>query len=134
MRPKLVGISGPFRGISVGLEDPELSIGRDAANSLSINDPALSRRHCAISTDGAMFRVRDLASRNGTLVNGIPIQQSELRHGDQICVGDSVLVILFNEDEAHHIQKSPVELSETAQMSTPPVLLRPEESMYLQPE
>src|SRR5581483_4108525 len=134
MIPKLVGVSGPFRGITVALEGPELSIGRDRSNDLSTNDPALSRRQCTIASDGDSFRLRDLGSRNGTLVNGIPVEQYELHHGDQICVGDSVLVLLLDEDSAHHLERSPVELSETAQLGGPPVFLRPEQAIYLQSE
>jgi len=77
--PRLLGISGPLKGAAFPLAEGEVSVGRDSSNQLWVADPALSRRHCLLVQDGGQFSIRDLGSRNGTLVNGVPvIEQSKM--------------------------------------------------------
>jgi transcriptional regulator with GAF, ATPase, and Fis domain len=130
MAPRLLGISGPLKGTTFALSDGEVSIGRDSSNHLWTVDPALSRRHCAVVGGAGRFTIRDLGSHNGTLINGLPIEQQQLRDQDQISVGESVLVFVVGEPVAQH-ERSPVEFAETAEMATKPVLLRQEDSLYL---
>jgi len=128
---KLIGISGPLRGVTIPLSR-ELSIGREASNQLWTCDPALSRRHCQIDPEAGSFAIRDLGSRNGTLVNGVPVQQRQmLQHRDEICVGDSVLLFLAQEPTSAP-ESSAVELTETVELAGDTILLREQESLYLQ--
>jgi len=133
MSPRLLGIGGPLKGTAFPLPAGEMSIGRDSSNQLWVIDPALSRRHCLVIADGERFSIRDLGSRNGTLVNGVPVEQQQIRHGDQIYIGDSVLVFLLEEGPSH-FDRNPVEFSETKEFDGPAVLLRAEDSVYLQPD
>jgi len=71
--PRLVGIGGPLKGTAFSLPSGEVSIGRDSSNHLWAPDPALSRRHCLLVASDDQVSIRDLGSRNGTLVNGVPI-------------------------------------------------------------
>ena len=73
MNPKVVGVSGPLQGKTLVLSQGEFSIGRDPSNSLWIADPALSRKHCLLVRKDDEIILRDLESRNGTLVNGAPV-------------------------------------------------------------
>ena len=100
--PRLVGIGGPLKGTAFSLPAGEVSIGRDSSNHLWAPDPALSRRHCLLVASDEEVSIRDLGSRNGTLVNGVPVEQQQMRHGDQIYIGDSILLFLLNPDDAHH--------------------------------
>ena len=98
MNHRLLGIGGPLKGTEYPLDGREVSIGRDSSNQLCVADAALSRRHCVVIAEGEKFSIRDLGSRNGTLVNGVPVEtQREIRPGDQIYIGDSVLVFLLEE-------------------------------------
>ena len=115
------------------MPDGEISIGRDSSNQLWVADPALSRRHCQVTGDSDGFSIRDLGSRNGTLVNGVPVEQQQIQHGDQICIGDSVLVLLLEEGYSH-FDRNPVEFADTSIFEGSPVLLRPEDSVYLRPD
>ncbi|HKD02573.1 MAG TPA: sigma 54-interacting transcriptional regulator, partial [Terriglobales bacterium] len=133
MNPRVVGIAGPFQGTTIALSDAEVTIGRDPANQVCISDRALSRRHCVIASNGEQFTIRDLRSRNGTLLNGMPVEEQSLRHGDQICVGESVMVFLVHADESH-LERSQVVFADTTELGSDPLLLRPEDSVYLQPE
>jgi Nif-specific regulatory protein len=131
--PRLLGIGGPLKGTAFPLPDGEVSIGRDSSNQLWVADPALSRRHCLVMATDSQFSIRDLGSRNGTLVNGVPVEQQHIRHGDQICIGDSVLVLLLEEGSSH-FDRNPVEFADTSGFEGAPVLLRPEDSVFLRPD
>ena len=132
-RPRLVGISGPLKGQKFQLLADEVSIGRDASNDLWAFDPALSRRHCLIERKEEGFLIRDLDSHNGTSVNGVRTATRELQHRDQLTVGDSVLVFLVGEG-GDHPENTPVELTETTELTLKSVLLPQEDAIYLQPE
>ena len=129
MSPRLLGIAGPFQDTAVALSEKEISIGRDSSNDFWVPDRALSRRHCLLVNQSEQFILRDLGSKNGTLVNGVPVTEQVLRDGDQITIGDSVFVFQGKPAEVH-LEKSPVEFSETGKIEYQ-VLLRPEDSVYL---
>lgn len=132
MNPRLVSIAGPLKDSSFALPTGELSVGRDAANVLAISDPSVSRRHCVVKREGNDFKIRDLESRNGTLVNGNPIQEQVLHHGDQISVGDSLFVFLVQETEEGALP-SQVEFEEGSPAHST-VRLKPADVLYLQPD
>jgi Nif-specific regulatory protein len=124
MNHTLTGISGPLQDATFSLNSAELSIGRDPANGVSSQDPALSRHHCLIKRNGQEFIIRDLGSRNGTTVNGIAVHDElQLRHGDQVSVGGSVLMFLVEEYEEARPANA-VDFTETQVLGTHPVLVR----------
>ena len=82
MSPRLLGVAGPFQDTAVALSEKEVSIGRDSSNDLWVADRALSRRHCLLVNQSEQFILRDLGSKNGTLVNGVPVTEQVLRDGD----------------------------------------------------
>jgi transcriptional regulator with GAF, ATPase, and Fis domain len=132
VNPRLVAIAGPLKDSVFALPQGELSIGRDSANVLSVPDPSVSRRHCVVSRSSDKFQVRDLDSRNGTLVNGSPVQENQIHHGDQISVGDSVFVFLLHEgDEA--LLPGQVEFEDNALVRST-IRLQPADVLYLQPD
>ena len=94
MTAKLVILAGPRCGETVSIETSETTIGRDARNHLNIPDHLMSRRHCVVERSDAQCTLRDLGSANGTYVNGMPVRERTLAHGDRIRVGDSVLMFL----------------------------------------
>jgi pSer/pThr/pTyr-binding forkhead associated (FHA) protein len=68
-----------------------LLVGRDPRCDIVLRDVTVSRRHARlICRDGAWI-VQDLGSTNGTAVNGVAVGRCELRPGDRLCVGDTVL-------------------------------------------
>jgi Nif-specific regulatory protein len=133
MDPRVVGIAGPLKGTNFILSSGEVSIGRESSNHLWVPDPALSRRHCVITGAGDQFTIRDLGSRNGTRVNGVSIEQHELRHQDYINVGDSMLVFLLR-DDAVMAERNPVQLEDTTEQEGAISWLRPEHVLYLHPQ
>jgi signal transduction histidine kinase len=73
----------------VELEGNSVTLGRGADNQLSFpEDPGLSRHHLAVEKVNARWRVRDLRSKNGTVVNGRRLTEPlELQPGDRIAAG-----------------------------------------------
>jgi sigma-B regulation protein RsbU (phosphoserine phosphatase) len=77
------------------LRGDSLVVGRALDADLTIADPFLSRRHSRLFRSGAEVRIEDLGSRNGTLVNGQPIQEpTVVRPGDVIRISNSAITIL----------------------------------------
>jgi len=89
---KLQVIRGPLRKSEFPLHS-SVSIGRDAACTVCLDDSAVSLRHCLIEYAAGRLLLKDLDSRSGTFVNGIPVAQRELKAGDELAVGDSVFLV-----------------------------------------
>jgi two-component system response regulator HydG len=121
--PSLIGIGGPVEGGTFALAGEEISIGRDHTNALAINDRSVSRRHCSIRKLAAgRFEIRDLGSRNGTAVNGLPVTARVLGDGDEIRAGDCYFRFRLVGSSARESQ-APVRLDEAA-LETRTVLLQ----------
>ena len=73
--------------------DGPVVVGRDPSCSIPLQDLGVSRRHAMISpTSTGEFVLKDLASTNGTRVNGMSVaQECVLRDGEKIIVGGTVL-------------------------------------------
>ncbi len=99
MCTKLVVLTGPRCGEALPLDAAPMTIGRDSNSHLSIPDRLLSRRHCTVEAVDGRYTLRDLGSSNGTYVNGMPVRERVLEHGDRIRAGDSVLLFLSAEDD-----------------------------------
>lgn len=90
--PKELGMlvvrSGPRTGQSFSLQE-ETNIGRDAQrNEISLDDPGMSRENSRIKLENGVFVIYDLASTNGTFVNGQKILKQPLSNGDEIKIGE----------------------------------------------
>jgi len=64
-----------------------LTIGRRPYNDIALDDLTVSGEHALLRTRGAESVVHDLESRNGTLVNGMPVDKRVLCDGDVIDIG-----------------------------------------------
>ena len=108
----------------VALEAGRLTLGADPANDLPLPaDPTLARLHAVLERYGAGWCVRDLDSRNGTLVNGQRIwRERPLRSGDELWVGATRLV--YRSDQ-------PTSGQATQASEPPPQLTRREREVLL---
>ena len=134
VNPRLVVISGPLKESTFVLPADELSLGRDPSNGLPINDPSVSRRHCIIRRAGSSFRIQDLDSRNGTLVNGEAVTERCLYHQDRISVGDSIFLFLTEEDSEQGVRPSRVVEFDDEKPTHETAQIRPQDVLYLQPD
>jgi pSer/pThr/pTyr-binding forkhead associated (FHA) protein len=86
-------LNGPYRGREKTLATKALTIGRDAEAGIQIIDRSASRFHAEVFPVGGMYFVRDLDSKNGSLVNDEKITDEELlREGDIIKIGSTELI------------------------------------------
>ena len=132
MRPRLLVIAGPAKDSTIPLPEGEATIGRDPTSAVSVADPSVSRKHCVLRREDSRFQIKDLESRNGTLVNGVAIKEHWLRHGDEIATGDSVFLFLLEEDERAN-PRSRVEFDESRPTAETKII-HPREVVYLQPD
>lgn len=78
---------------------PVLTIGRDDSCGLCLaHDPKISRSHAMVELRDAQWVLADLASRNGTWVNGRRVTEHPLREGDRVRCGDTTFVFVIAVD------------------------------------
>jgi pSer/pThr/pTyr-binding forkhead associated (FHA) protein len=93
-------VDGPERGSAllwgerlVPLASGENLVGRDPDCVLTIPSGLVSRQHARIAVDGERVTLRDLGSKNGTLVGGRRVEgEVPLGDGDEIRIGPALLV------------------------------------------
>ena len=96
-RPELEIMNGPLSGKRFSVKAGGLRLGRSSSNDIQIPDEELSRNHCLFElTEGDGIRVTDLASANGTIVNGTELKNdpATLKPGDVIEVGQTVIHVI----------------------------------------
>jgi pSer/pThr/pTyr-binding forkhead associated (FHA) protein len=77
------------------LERPCISLGRGPGSDLSFDDDAMSRVHAALEFADGGFRIRDLGSTNGVLLNGGELEVGELKNGDRFQLGRHLFQFLL---------------------------------------
>ena len=83
--PRMVlrGVGGLHHGRCFSLEDPRV-VGRAPDCDIRINEPAMAEHHARLEphVDGVVLR--DLGSRDGSIINGQPVRDALLLPGDQV--------------------------------------------------
>ncbi|MBX3745926.1 MAG: FHA domain-containing protein [Verrucomicrobiae bacterium] len=62
-------------------------VGRAAGNEVMLEDASISASHCELWVMRERLLVRDLASTNGTFINGRPVSEAEVNEGDVLALG-----------------------------------------------
>ena len=95
-------------GMRHPLVPPGLTVGRGNEADLRIDDPGISRRHAKISLKesegGTIVTVSDLGSTNGVLLNGQPVDASQVTDGSEIRLGNTVIIIRISPQATPHPQ------------------------------
>ena len=98
-------------GIKLPINKQKMTIGRDSANDISLDDELVSKTHASlevmITDDNVEYFIQDLNSTNHTFVNDEPVNLHKLRDGDMIRIG----MIDFR-----FVSQSVDEVDETAQL------------------
>lgn len=68
-----------------------LLVGHSAACALPLEDPMVSRRHLSLEATGAVLRLKDLDSKNGTRVGGVRAVDVKLEGGERIEIGETTM-------------------------------------------
>ncbi|GEM_PF-1026344 len=84
---------GPKLNTMFRLEKDVVTLGRDVANDIAINDPEVSRYHLRLIKRGEAYVLEDLGSTNGSQVNGVQVHEIKaLGDGDTIMLGDAIIL------------------------------------------
>jgi pSer/pThr/pTyr-binding forkhead associated (FHA) protein len=84
---------GPRAGLAFILAPGTTTIGRSTEANIFLDDVTVSRTHAAVVAEGDSLSIEDLASLNGTYVNGERVESADLKPGDEVIVGKYHLVV-----------------------------------------
>jgi hypothetical protein len=88
-------ISGKYQGGEFPLRmEREIVIGRSSDLDMVLVEDMVSRKHAKISTQGGQIVIQDMASTNGTFVNGEKVKKMRLKEGDRILIGTSIIKLV----------------------------------------
>ncbi|MFD5815694.1 FHA domain-containing protein [Streptomyces sp. NPDC127038] len=90
-----------LRGRVYVLDDQPMLVGRDSDCQIQVRDPGVSRRHAVVWRASGRTTVEDLASTNGTMLNGHPVLGQQVLHS-----GD---VLDFGPFEVHYEELRPAD-------------------------
>jgi len=94
-------ISGKYQGGEFPLRpNREIIIGRSSDLDMVLVEDMVSRKHAKISTDQNVVTIQDLGSTNGTFVNGEKVRKADLKDGDRILIGTSIIKIVYVDGES----------------------------------
>lgn len=97
----LLVTEGPANGREIHVPPAGIRIGRSSRNDISIADNAMSRFQCRFfMKPGEGLWVSDLGSVNGTMVNGLSVQEQRLKLHDEILVGETRLRVVHAGEES----------------------------------
>ncbi len=88
---KLTIVGGELDGTEHPFAAERMVVGADPRADFVVADPAMSKFHCEIRIEGGAAFVRDLGSRNGTLVDRVPVLEAPLRDGALLALGRTQL-------------------------------------------
>ena len=92
-------VRGKPNGHCLQFPDGEFMFGRGPECDIRPNSELVSRQHCMLHVRDGNVKIRDLGSRNGTLVNGqLVTSERQLIHGDNLQLGPLVLQVLLEPD------------------------------------
>jgi pSer/pThr/pTyr-binding forkhead associated (FHA) protein len=107
--PNLSVTSSLGNNLSFQLDKKAYLIGRQQDCDICIDDNTVSRHHAEIYNDGAGWRIRDLESGNGTLLNGTSIDDKPLPEHTTIHLGDNGPAIFIKFEGISKAAKEPAD-------------------------
>jgi serine/threonine-protein kinase len=99
---KLIVVEGPHQGrefLFHGRDSFLVGRANEAHFQLAADDPHFSRRHFLIEVNPPRCLLIDLNSRNGTCLNGVRVKSAEMKDGDEIRAGSTMLRLKVIDDE-----------------------------------
>jgi len=84
-----------------------ITVGRVSENDIAIAEYSVSKRHCIIARVEGEYRLTDMGSTNGTIVDSTPLLSGKprrLRGGETISLGRLMLVFYFPPGFIRHLQ------------------------------
>ncbi|HET8546698.1 MAG TPA: sigma 54-interacting transcriptional regulator [Bryobacteraceae bacterium] len=89
MSAEIVIANGALAGVRLPLTSAEITIGRAPSSTLCLDSPGTAWHHCRILHENDRWRLR---AAGGTRVNGLRVDEHVLEDGDQVAIGENILV------------------------------------------
>ena len=124
MRARVIVYRDGKMELNVPVSEAGVGIGRDAANALQLSSPEVSKQHAFLHRTPAGWRVMDLESKNGVLVNDLKVQDTILKSGDRLSIGPYTLVFELSDGGEPFKPLRHLDLSENAAQQTMPAQRR----------
>jgi hypothetical protein len=99
-RALLVILSKRGFGTTFVIDQPHSVLGRQSDCEFVIDDPLLSRRHCAVTVEAeGDYFLEDLSSTNSTFLNSRKLEEkSRLTYGDRVVIGNTIMRFYLEEE------------------------------------
>ena len=94
-------MNGGFEGMTYDLTADEVVIGRNPTTDITLLDEGISREHALVlfDEDAPGYVIEDLASTNGTKLNGKRIRSAPLAEGDELQIGQTLFRFVLLKDD-----------------------------------
>jgi len=79
----------------------EIVVGRSSDLDMVLVEEMVSRKHARIAYENDAVVIEDLGSTNGTFVNGEKIKRAQLKEGDRVLIGTSILKVIVMDGSSH---------------------------------
>jgi len=99
-RAQIVAVAGAVEGTEIPIEQGRTTLGRGPGADVAFDDESLSRQHAVLEFAGDGFRIRDLDSVGGVLVNGRRVAAAPLQHGDRFTLGAQTFELSIEKRDA----------------------------------
>lgn len=109
--PALLATTKPHAGQAFLLEYGKNVIGRGKGNSVTLYDPAASSTHAQITFSEGQWRILNLLSSNGTIVNGEKVSERIISFGDRIQVGHTEFLFTLVDSNEAQLQEEKEEMN-----------------------
>lgn len=92
MSARLVSYKDGKQDLAFPVADALTAIGRAPDNLIQLTGTSVSKYHAAVFCKDKVWHLKDVGSKNGTLVNGKRVREATLKHGDKITIGNTEFV------------------------------------------
>jgi pSer/pThr/pTyr-binding forkhead associated (FHA) protein len=111
---KILIAKGPNEGQLFDFNTDSVTIGRSHENDIQINDLSVSRNHAKITRKGNTYVIKDLGSKNSTVVAGKklrPEEEYEISEGSPIALGSIMISLVESPSESELAVTESIDIS-----------------------
>ena len=104
-------ISGKYQGGEFPMvPNKEIVVGRSSDLDMVLVEEMVSRKHARIAYENDAVVIEDLGSTNGTFVNGEKIKRAQLKEGDRVLIGTSILKVIVMDNSSNEQSRPNLEV------------------------
>src|SRR4051794_27538564 len=113
-------ISGKYQGGEFPMvPNKEIVVGRSSDLDMVLVEEMVSRKHARIAYEEDAVIIEDLGSTNGTFVNGEKIKRAQLKEGDRVLIGTSILKVIVVDGPSNEHARPNLEVVAAQQRTSP---------------